>query len=139
MPSTSFGDERVQRLLRDRRVAVLTTLLADGAPLAMAMWFAADADGITMLSQDRLQKVRNLRRDPRVAVVVESDAGGGSRCVSVRGRAAFVGAGQARPFVEQLLDRYGAGLESRWGGRELPRDRVLFRVIPGKVFFWGQA
>ena len=66
---------------------MLYRLGADGAPHGMAMWFLHTPDAILMLTVADLQKVRNLRRDPRVAVVAESVVDGGPRGVSMRGRA----------------------------------------------------
>ena len=69
----SLSDERIQRFLGTRAVVVLATLQADGSPLAMPMWFLHDAIEIAMISVDGTQKVRNLRRDPRVCVVAEAN------------------------------------------------------------------
>lgn len=136
MPRTTFASPPVQRLLAERTVAVLSTLNPDGAPLAAAMWFVHDLERIAMVSEARTQKVRNMRRDPRVCVVVEA-SGGGSRCVTVQGRAAFVGDDAQACLVDALLARY-PGIVERWGGRAFPADRVLFEVAPQTVFYWGQ-
>jgi general stress protein 26 len=54
----------------------------------MAMWFLHDPASLTMISEARTQKVRNLRRDPRVCVVAEAGGGGADiRGVTVQGRA----------------------------------------------------
>ena len=76
----------VQAFLAAREVAVLATLNPDGSPLAMPMWFLADAEAIIMLSVDGLAKVRNLRADPRVSVVAEAGERGNIRGVAVQGR-----------------------------------------------------
>jgi PPOX class probable F420-dependent enzyme len=50
----------------------LATLDRDGYPHLVAMSFAVDADGnIVMTSFGKAQKVINLKRNPRVAVMVE--------------------------------------------------------------------
>ena len=65
---------------------MLATLNPDGSPLAMPMWFLADAEAITMLSVDGLAKVRNLKADPRVCVVAEGAGERGNiRGVAVQG------------------------------------------------------
>ena len=133
----TLGDTKVQRFLTGRDVAVLATLQPDGAPLAMAMWFLADGAGVTMLSVDDTQKVRNLRRDPRVCVVIE--ASDPIRGVSVQGRAAFVADGpERRALVERFHARY-PGLQRIWGGLAMPPDRVMFRIAPTRVRAWGLA
>jgi PPOX class probable F420-dependent enzyme len=138
----NLSDERIQRFLATRSVAVLATLQADGAPLAMPMWFLHDAAELAMVSVEGTQKVRNLRRDPRVCVVAE--AGGdpadasGVRGVSVQGRVEFVSDAAARRALgERFLAKYSPRVERLWGGRRMPEDRVVFRIVPARVRGWG--
>src|SRR5439155_1211536 len=72
-----LGDSAIQRLLATKDVAILATVQADGAPLAMPMWFLHDPASLTMISVEGTHKVRNLRRDARVCVVAEAGSGGG--------------------------------------------------------------
>jgi len=134
----TLGDHAAQQYLATKDVVVLATLQADGAPLAMPMWFVHDPDAITMISVDGLQKVKNLRRDPRVCVVAETADARGIRGVVVQGRAEFLPDGPARrALIERLLDKYAGRLEKIWGGRAMPPDRVMFRIVPAKVRTWG--
>jgi PPOX class probable F420-dependent enzyme len=129
----------VQRFLATRHVVVLSTVQPDGAPLAMPMWFLHDPTTLTMISVDGLAKVRNLRRDPRVCVVAETAnaTGGEGRGVTVQGRAEFLPDGPER---RALVDRFHAkypGLERLWGGRAMPSNRVMFRIVASRVHSWG--
>jgi len=135
----ALSDPRVQQFLATKEVVVLATLQPDGAPLAMPMWFFHDATGITMISVDGLQKVHNLRRDPRVCVVAESV--GATKEISgvvVRGRAEFLADGaERRALVEKLLAKYDPRLAKLWGGTTMPPNRVMFRITPTAVRSWG--
>jgi PPOX class probable F420-dependent enzyme len=139
MPTDHLADERIQRYLDTKEVVTLATLGADGAPRAMAMWFLHTTDAILMLSVAKLQKERDLRRDPRVAVLAEStDAGQVIRGVSVRGRAEFLDdSPERRALVERFLAKYHPRLERLWGARAMPGNRVMFRIVPGHVRSWG--
>jgi len=139
--SERLADERIQRYLGTKEVVVLATLGADGAPLAMPMWFLHEPDAIAMISVAGLAKVKNLRRDPRVAVVAESvGAGGEISGVTVRGRAQFLDDGpERRALVERLLAKYHPRLERLWGAHAMPANRVLFKITPGHVRSWGLA
>ncbi|MBM4438956.1 MAG: TIGR03618 family F420-dependent PPOX class oxidoreductase [Candidatus Rokubacteria bacterium] len=131
-------DAAAQRFLDTREVVVLATLQPDGSPLAMPMWFLHDAQAITMLSVDGLRKVKNLRRDPRVSVVGEAHDAAGIRGVVVQGRAEFLEDGpERRALVERFLTKYAGRLETLWGGRAMPANRVMFRIAPAKVRTWG--
>jgi len=95
-----------------------------------------------MVTIDGMQKVRNLRRDPRVCVVAEAggDPGseGGARGVSVIGRAEFVPEGpDRRAIAERFLAKYHPRVERLWGGRVMPPNRVAFRITPVRVRSWG--
>jgi nitroimidazol reductase NimA-like FMN-containing flavoprotein (pyridoxamine 5'-phosphate oxidase superfamily) len=90
MQERPFSDDEVQRALDGPATVVLATINPDGSPLATPMWFVHDADGLGMVSVDGLQKIRNLHRDPRVSVVVETRASSGLQCVIVQGAVAFL-------------------------------------------------
>jgi PPOX class probable F420-dependent enzyme len=133
-----LDDARIQGFLATKEVAVLATLQADGAPLAMPMWFLHAPAGLTMISVANTQKVRNLRRDPRVSVVAEAVSGSGEiRGVVVQGRVEFLDDGpERRALIERFHERYRR-LEKLWGGKTMPANRVMFRIIPSRVRSWG--
>jgi PPOX class probable F420-dependent enzyme len=138
---SGLSDDRVQRFLATRYVVVLATVQPDGSPLAMPMWFLPDPAAITMLSVDDLPKVRNLRRDPRVCVVVEwaNATGGDPKGVTIHGRAEFLADGpERRALVDRFHARY-PGLQRLWGGLAMPANRVMFRIVPARVRNWGLA
>jgi PPOX class probable F420-dependent enzyme len=136
----TLDDALIQRFLLTKEIAVLATVQADGAPLAMPMWFLHDATALTMISVEGTQKVRNLRREPRVCVVAEAGGGGEDiRGVTVLGRAEFLGDGpERRALIERFHEKYSR-LARLWGGRAMPADRVMFRIAPDRVRRWGLA
>jgi PPOX class probable F420-dependent enzyme len=133
-----LDDTSVQGFLATKEVAVLATLQADGAPLAMPMWFLHAPAALTMISVADTQKVRNLQRDPRVSVVAEAVSGGGEiRGVTVQGRAEFLPDGpERRALVDRFHEKYHR-LEKLWGGKAMPANRVMFRIVPSRVRSWG--
>ncbi len=134
-----LDDSAIQQFLATQEVVVLATVQADGAPLAMPMWFLHDSATLTMISVAGTQKVRNLSRDPRVCVVAEGGSGAGDvRGVAVHGRAEFLDDGpERRALAERFATKYHPYLERRWGGRAMPADRVMFRIVPARVRGWG--
>ena len=133
-----LDEVRIQRFLATKDVAILATVQTDGAPLAMPMWFLHAPSTLTMISVEGTQKVRNLRRDSRVCVVAEAGSGGGDeRGVTVLGNVEFLSDGPER---RALVDRFHAKyprLERLWGGRAMPPNRVMFRIVPTHVRNWG--
>ena len=104
---------------------VLTTLLPDGSPHSTEVWVDADGDQVLVNSVDTHRKVRNVRRDPRVALVV-IDPDDGSRHVALRGRVVEVTPEGARDHIEKLALRYLGGQYPWFGGRD--QIRVLLRI-----------
>ena len=135
----TFNDARMQQYLATKDIVVLGTINPDGSPLITAMWFLHDPSALTLISVDELQKVRNLRRDPRLHIVAESGARGDDiKGVAVRGRAQFLPDSPERhALATRLLDKYHPHLEAYWSGRAMPADRVMFRVAPQQVRAWG--
>lgn len=60
-------------LLASDAVATVATLDPDGAPHLSAAWVGVEDDEIVFGTLGDQRKLQNLRRDPRVAVTVQSD------------------------------------------------------------------
>jgi len=137
--SAGLADARVQAFLAGKEVVVLATVGSDGAPRATPMWFLHAPDALFMISVDDTQKVRDLRRDPRGAVVAEATTPAGAISgVTVRGRVEFLPeSAERRLLAERFLTKYHPRLERLWGGRAMPPDRVLFRIAPERLRSWG--
>jgi PPOX class probable F420-dependent enzyme len=137
----ALDDGAIQRFLASRHIALLATVQPDGAPLAMPMWFLHDPATLTMISVAGTRKVSNLRRDPRVCVVVESAGpdGGDPRGATVQGRAEFLPDGPGRAALAERFHEKYPRLQRLWGGRAMPADRVMFRIVPARVTSWGLA
>ena len=119
----------VRKLLLGPSPCVITTLLPDGAPHATEVWVdlseGTDGDQILVNSVDTHQKVRNLRRDPRVALVV-IDPENTSRHAAVRGVVSAIETDGAREHIEELAQRYTGAPYPWWGGRD--QVRVILRI-----------
>jgi PPOX class probable F420-dependent enzyme len=64
---------RAERRLRDEQEIWITTVRADGQPQASPVGFLWDGASFLILSQPDSQKVRNLSRNPRVALHLDID------------------------------------------------------------------
>jgi PPOX class probable F420-dependent enzyme len=63
--------ETARALVESGRLGHLVTLGADGSPQVSLVWVGLDGDEIVSAHLNEHQKVRNIRRDPRVALTVE--------------------------------------------------------------------
>lgn len=71
-------------LLESTALALVSTLGPDGAPQTTPIWFLFDGDHVRFSLVEGRQKLRNLRRDPRLSVVVV-DPAHPTRYVELRG------------------------------------------------------
>jgi PPOX class probable F420-dependent enzyme len=63
----------VRQLIESGCPAHLVTLNRDGSPQVTLVWIGLDGDDIVAGHLPRNRKVRNIERDPRVAISLESD------------------------------------------------------------------
>ncbi|HEU5113490.1 MAG TPA: PPOX class F420-dependent oxidoreductase [Acidimicrobiia bacterium] len=86
--------------------AVLTTLFPSGRPQTNVVWIDHDGEHLLVNSETERQKVRNVRRDPRVAVLV-FDASDMDNWVEVRGQVVEIVEGEeARRHIDTLAQKY---------------------------------
>jgi PPOX class probable F420-dependent enzyme len=64
--------ESARAVLQSAALAHLVTLDADGRPKVSIVWVGLDGEEIVAAHLPEHRKVRNMRRDPRVALSVEA-------------------------------------------------------------------
>jgi len=65
--------DSARALLEGPALAHLVTLNANGSPQVSIIWVGVDGDEIVAAHMAERQKVRNIRRDPRVAISIEAN------------------------------------------------------------------
>ena len=69
----TLTDEEIGDYLRKSKTMILVSNGKDGFPHPMPMWFAVDDDNtVYMTTFRKSQKIANLKRDAKVALLVES-------------------------------------------------------------------
>lgn len=121
-------------LLRQPSPCFLTTLMPDGSPQMTETWVDTDGVHVIINTVQGSQKVRNIERDPRVAVAV-SDPSGPSRYYSVRGRVVNVTTEGGAEHIETLAQRYLGGPYPWYGGRD--QVRVILTITADKIHGMG--
>ena len=111
------------------RYGVIATHEPDGGVWQVVVWYAVTHDGILMNARDGRRWLTNLRRDPRLSLVVAD----GEDYVILRGEA-VVTDDPARGLAEglALAERYGS--DDTYEGQR--RVSVLFR--PANLALHGQ-
>jgi PPOX class probable F420-dependent enzyme len=117
-------------LLERPLLAVLSTIMPDGSPQATPLWFDTDGSYIRINSAKGRTKDLNMRRDPRVALVIVDDANP-YRYVQIRGRVVkFIEGDVAREHINQLSQRYTG---QDWALMRPDEVRVMYLIEPEHV------
>ena len=117
-------------LLARPSICYLSTLMPDGSPQLTQTWVDTDGSHILINTVEGHQKVRNIARDPRVAVSV-ADHEQPRRYFQVRGRVVDVTTDGAAEHIEELSMRYMGRPYSWFGGRD--QVRVLLTIRADRI------
>lgn len=122
--------ERLLGLLTQPSTCYLATSMPDGSPQLTQTWVDTDGENLLINSVAGFQKIRNIERDPRVAVTV-SDPDNATAYYTVRGRVLEVTEDGAREHIEKLAQRYLGTAYPWFGGRD--QTRLLITIQPEKI------
>jgi len=140
----ALSPDEQRRYLADSHTIVLSTNDRHGYPHSVAMWYVVDDDGnVLMTTFGKSQKVKNLERDPRCSLLIESERTYDTlKGLLIRGRGDVV----RDPAVvfETLL---AINRKYQQGPEELVRPlfekqaqkRVLLRIVPVRASSWDHA
>ena len=95
-------------LLRGRSTCYIATVMPDGSPQLTQTWVDTDGRHVLVNTVEGFQKVRNVTRDPRVALTV-ADPAQPHRYTSIRGRVIQMTREGADDQLEALSQRYLGG------------------------------
>ncbi len=134
-------DDEVRALLETGRSLHVASINRDGTPHLVTMWYALDGGKLAFWTYGKSQKVLNLRRDPRLTVLIETgDAYEELRGVSIAGRATIVDdPAEVIRVGEAVYERYWGPISSdavRDGVRAMGSKRAVVVVEPEKVVSW---
>ena len=129
MPQVTLPDDLV-KLLHRASPCYVSTLMPDGSPQLTQVWVDTDGTNVLINTVQTHQKVRNIERDPRVAVTV-ADPDAPSRYFGVRGRVVGTTTDGAVDHIEALAQRYLGTPYPWYGGRD--QVRVILTIETDKI------
>jgi PPOX class probable F420-dependent enzyme len=138
-------DESAQQFIRDHRVARLATSDAVGQPAVVPICYAFDGERLYVALDEKpksvpdheLKRVRNIRANPRVAVVVDDYSEEWSKLVYVliSGTAEIISssenASEHRRAVELLREKY-----PQYRSMKL-EERPIIKITPIRIKRWA--
>jgi len=132
-----LSPEEQAAFFRENHKASLATIDQHGFPHVVGMNYVAKDGAFYMTSYGKAQKVMNIRRDPRVGLMVESGASYSElRGVMVRGRCEIIEGPEAVQAVFAAMGERRSGGAPASGAVQSAPKRVVLKVIPEKVVSW---
>jgi PPOX class probable F420-dependent enzyme len=132
-----------RELLESERIVTVASLNQNGRPHLMPLWYVLRDDEVWVYTYARSQKIRNLERDPRATLLIET----GHEYSELRGvmieADAFINREHDLVFevAKQLTLRYADGLDSIGGDAaealaSQARKRVAVRFVARRTATW---
>jgi PPOX class probable F420-dependent enzyme len=136
-------EEEKRELIENERVAVVATLGPRGWPHVMPLWYVPRGGEIWVWTYAKSQKVKNLERDRRATLLIETGVDYGElRGVQIEAEAEIIrDLGRIVDYGKEMTIRYGEGIESVEGDaaaglRAQAPKRVAIRFRPKRIASW---
>jgi len=125
-------------LFRERKKAALATIDKDGFPHVVAMNYSARDGVFYMPSYGKAQKVVNIRRNPKVALMIEAgDEYAELRGVMIQGRCEILeDEGSVRAAFGARAETQVRSSPVQPGALASAPKRVVLKIVPEKVVSW---
>jgi PPOX class probable F420-dependent enzyme len=122
----------VEKLFKDKNFASFATVMEDGSPQVTPVWIDYNEGNILVNTAEGRRKVRNVARNPKVAVSV-TDSSNPYKMVSVRGSIIERTNNNADEHIDRLAKKY-LGVD-KYPFRGPGEKRVLLKIKPESVVY----
>jgi PPOX class probable F420-dependent enzyme len=135
--------EEQRELIESERIVVVSSLGPRGWPHVMPLWYVPRDGDVWIWTYAKSQKVKNLARDPRATLLIETGVEYGDlRGVQIEAEAEIVrDLEQIVEYAKQMTIRYSEGIESVEGDaaaglRAQAPKRAAIHFHPVRVASW---
>jgi len=120
----------LKKYLAEAQTIIITTIGPNGYPHPMPMWYGVEDDGtVVMTTFTKSQKIRNIERDPRCSLLVES----GTQYSELRGVVIYGKAELVTDHEEKLGILARVTLKNQGGAGNAPNPEALRNALQGTV------
>ena len=118
--------------LKSNEICRLATSTIDGRPQVTPVMYAMDGANFLIAVDYGTKKLKNVRENPNVALVVDSLRP--NSAVTIEGKCSVYERGaEYRRLLNLLMKRFEVYRKNPWGEGESP----IFRITPSKAVSWG--
>ena len=135
-------NETQRAMLNERRIAAVATINEEGVPHLTALWFLFDGDSFYVMMMSSSVKMKNLRGNRNMALIIESRVASKEIGVSVSGEAQILAGDEALQAIEAIHAKYitGEGLaDPDVGPRFREWDDTAVRLTPQRWIAWDMG
>jgi PPOX class probable F420-dependent enzyme len=135
-----MSNDEVRAFLEEQKVMTIGTIGPNGRPHLMALWYVPNGVGMTGWTYAKSQKAKNLERDSRATIQVET----GVQYHELRGVMMECDVQMdrdAKPYGLALFERYAGTLDESVTAmveKQAPK-RVGLRFTPTRVVSWDHS
>jgi PPOX class probable F420-dependent enzyme len=136
-------DDEQRELIENERIVVVSSLGPRGWPHVMPLWYIPRDGEIWIWTYAKSQKVKNLERDPRATLLIETGVEYGElRGVQIEAEAEIIrDLDEIVEYAKEMTIRYSEGIESVEGDaaaglRAQAPKRVAIRFHPKRIASW---
>ena len=123
-------DEYTIGLAKGKNLAIVVTLMPDGQPQAQPTWVDTDGEHVLINTERERQRSRNIRRDPRVTVLIMSSESPWDWS-ELRGRVVGTITGDdALRHIHEMSHKYVGYDYPRGIG---PTGRIIYKIVPDRL------
>ncbi len=137
-----MSEQEVEAFLAEQRVVTCATQGPRGWPHLMPLWYLPRGTELWAWTYGKSQKVRNLQRDPRATLQIETgEQYQELRGVMIEARTELISdTDRVAELGSELLSRYGGGASldegARAGIRAQAAKRVVLHFVPERLASW---
>ncbi|HMD45896.1 MAG TPA: pyridoxamine 5'-phosphate oxidase family protein [Acidimicrobiales bacterium] len=147
-PSVRLSEDEAWDVVAASHTGILTTLRADGVPIALPVWFVVVERTVVMRTPSATKKVARLRRNPTASFLVES----GERWAELRA-VHLTGQVEVAPVEGDLAETVATKWDEKYAGsttarRDMPEATrraygagfTLLRMVPDRrILSWDNT
>lgn len=140
----ALTEEEKQKFMEDGWTLQVASIGPGGYPHLVAMWYVIIDGKIHFTTFGKSQKVVNLRRDPKISVMLESGKGYAElRGLVIEGTGTII---EDTPFTAKVMGLVGqkyngipAPTETPDAALKVASKRVVIRIDPVDIYSWDHT
>ena len=141
-----LSDEETRELIDSERIVVVSSLGPRGWPHVMPLWYVPRDGEIWIWTYAKSQKVKNLERDPRATLLIETGVEYQDlRGIQIEAEAELIrDIDEIVEYAKEMTVRYSEGIESVEGDAaaglqaQAPK-RVAIHFHPKRIATWDHS